>query len=150
METVQAIYNAGRWIVYCPKHGREASAVLADEKHNSEFAEQSKHVMNEEYICPVCYPGIIARMTVVRNGRIETIPDRSARRSARLMAEKDGKIYKVVFPDEREEIEQILSSRAHLRRNWDGPHETLDFLRRENHLLENNEKANQRKVTHGR
>lgn len=81
------------------------------------------------YICPVCYPGIIARLTVVRNGKIAVIPDASAQRNARQMAVQNGEVYDVEFPD-LAKIEALTNKRRLEHRNWNG--ETLNMLREAN------------------
>lgn len=139
MPTIEAIYNAGRWMVYCPIHGPDG-AVLAVDYHSQEPGlGHSRHwTVNNEYICPVCYPGSLAELTVIKPGKqmvLDKSPDRSARRTARLTAEQDGAVYQVTFPAQREQIEAVLAERPRLMRNWDGPHEDLDFLESENQLV---------------
>lgn len=141
MKTIEAIYNAGRWIALCPIHGK-AGAVLV-ENVSSDMPNQSEYIAKEEYICPVCYPGVVAQFPTLQWKRIVNIPDRSARATARLLAHANDDIYTVIFPEEREQIEQVLASRPHLMRNWDGHHETLEFLEKENHVIENFNKRKQ-------
>lgn len=137
MKTIQATYNAGRWIAKCPKCNEGAVLV---ENVSSGFSDQSKHVAKNEYICPVCYPGSVAQFPGLVGRTIALIPDKSARKTARKMAEENDDIYQVTFPQEKEQIEKLLEKRPHTKRNWDGPHETLEFLERENHIMENFQK----------
>lgn len=134
MRQIMARYNAGRWLVDCPIHGAEG-AVLACAYNGIDPSQSKFWTENNEYICPVCYPGIVAEFLAPRNGRIEKVPDRSARRTARLLAAAQDEIYQVVFPDEREQIEDVLKERPKLQRNWDGPHESISFLQAENKIL---------------
>jgi hypothetical protein len=134
MKTIEAIYNAGRWMVYCPIHGNQG-AVLALDYHVIDPTQSRFWTAGGLYICPVCYPKVTAQMQIVRNGRIETVPDISARKTARLLAQAKDEIYQVMFPKNREKIEQVLSERLRLMQNWDGAHETLKFLQEENKFI---------------
>lgn len=134
MKTIEATYNAGRWIVMCPIHGT-ASAVLALDYHSEDPTQSRYYAANGEYICPVCYPTVTAQMQVVQNRRVVTIPDKSARATAYLLARQKDEVYRVAFPPEREEIESILAERPQLMKNWDGRHETTEMLRGENEVL---------------
>lgn len=126
---VKPVYNAGRWLVFCPTHGR-AGAMLAE----------------SEYICPVCYPGIVARFNAVKGGRIVAVNDTSAQRTARKLAEQDGKIYTVKFPSNKDKIEAALSKLPEPKRNWSG--ESLDSLKasikQTAHVIKNFEKRNKK------
>ena len=132
MRKVLARYNAGRWVVDCPIHGVDGAvlAVPSDDPSQSRFL-----TVNNEYICPACYPGITAEFHTLRNGRLEKLPDRSARATAYRLAMANDEIYQVIFPKEREQIEKVLAERPRLMQNWDGPHETLKFLKAENKIV---------------
>jgi len=122
MKTVTAFMNANRWLVQCPRHGR--AGVMPAE---------------EEFICPACYPGIIASYFALKGGKLTLHPDRSARRTARLMAESKDEIYKVEFPKDKEKIEKALEILPENRRHWEG--DKLANLKanaqKEKHLLDN-------------
>lgn len=117
MPTVAARLNWGRWIVDCPKGDGGAMEVKPGD--------------SVQFICPICYPQSIAQFVGIVNGKIQPAPDLSARRTARRLAEEDGNIYNVLFPDNLNEIEQALSMRSQQHRNWE-PGETLEFLTQEN------------------
>ena len=123
-------------MVYCPKHGK-GGAVLALDYHENDPMQSRLWTKNEEYICPVCYPGIVAELVIVKNKRVEKIADKSAQATARLLARAKDEIYTVVFPEHREEIEETVKERHVLKRNWDGRHESIDFLKQENHIIQN-------------
>ena len=137
---IEAVYNAGRWMVYCLIHGKDG-AVLALDYHKDDPTQSKLWAVDGEYICPVCYPGIVAEMVVVQDKKVKRIPDRSAQATARLLARTNDHIYKVTFPEgkklNRDLIEKVLENRPVLKRNWDGRHETIAFLERENHIMEN-------------
>lgn len=122
MKKIEAIYNHGRWIVLCPIHGTRGAM-------NAE----------SEYICPVCHPAILAFMTVVKGGIMRTIPDISARKTARLRAEEKGEVYTVIYPKERKKIEKELGKLPPMRQNWQGePIEKVTArARHEVHIIEN-------------
>lgn len=127
METISAVYNHGRWIVLCPVHGT----------HGAMPAENT-------YICPVCYPKIVASFWSIKDGRIQPVPDSSARRTARLEAKKDDQIYAVKYPKDREMIEKELSELPKDKRHWtDGDLESLKAdVQRTKHIIENYNKRN--------
>ena len=144
MKKIMARYNAGRWIVECPLHG-EAGAVLAQPP--SVYHDSNYWTENNEYICPVCYPQILAMLQKMQNGRIINVPDVSARATARLLARVKEEIFQVEFPTEKGQIETILKERPVTMRNWDGEHETLKMLIDENKIVHEivNEEAYQKK-----
>lgn len=130
MTTIAPVYNHGRWLVYCPKHGKDGAMPAGG-----------------EYICPVCYPGIVARFTAVKNGKLQTIEDRSARRTARLMAEADNKIYMVSFPKAQKSIEKELEKLPEHKRNWNGEPMTQlkAHVKKTKHIIDNFEKRDKSK-----
>lgn len=115
--TVQAYFNFGRWVVECPKHGKNGATVVTRE--------------TTEYIAPCCYPGSIAQFVGVVKNRITTVPDTSARATARVQAQVNDEIYEVIFPAETDQILEIVSARPLQNQNW-LPGETLEFLQAEN------------------
>lgn len=117
MPTVAARLNWGRWITECPKGDGGAMEVKPGE--------------GVQFICPICYPQSIAQFVGIINGKIQPAPDLSARRTARKLAEEDGAIYTVLFPDNLAEIEALISARPQQHKNWE-PGETLEFLTQEN------------------
>lgn len=127
MKKITPIYNHGRWIVTCPKHGT-AGAMLAE----------------NEYICPACYPGILAFMDVVRGGRVQRIPDISARKTARLLAEQNDDVYTVNFPAKRKEIEAELAKLPPNKRSFSGRNlgDVKKQVAFERHLIANFAKRN--------
>lgn len=129
MKTIKAFYNHGRWLVQCPIHGAGGAMPAG-----------------EEYICPVCYRGSIANIVKIVSGRLITIPDRSARKTARITAEKDGKLYLIKYPAKREEIEKELNKIPANKRNWQGePMEQVkEHVQKTKHLIRNYEKRDKK------
>ena len=134
MKKLEAIYNAGRWMVYCPIHGKDG-AVLAMDYHATDRTQSKLWTVNNEYICPVCHPAIAVELSSIEKGQIVKRIDRQAQATARLVARSKGEIYEVVFPSEKEEIENALKDRPQLWKNWDGKHESVKFLKEENEFL---------------
>jgi len=121
MKTVQARLNWGRWIVECPKpHGLLDSTAL-----------EVDPLRDRTFICPACHPKTIAQFVGAVNGKIQAVPDISARKTGRLLAEKAGDVYEIEYPKDMDKIEQTLAVRAKENRNWE-PGETLTALKREN------------------
>ena len=129
MKTVKAFFNHGRWLVQCPKHG-VIGAMPAE----------------AEYICPVCYPKSIASFMVLKNGQLQSVPDRSARRTAYLEAQAKGEIYTVTFPKQKESIEKELSKLPDDKRHWNG--ESMQALKetvkQTAHVIKNFEKRDKK------
>ena len=129
MKTVKAFFNHGRWIVQCPKHG-VLGAMPAE----------------AEYICPVCHPKILATFVVLKDGKLQTIHDRSARRTAYLEAQAKGEIYIVAFPKQKDIIEKELSKLPDDKKHWNG--ESMQALKentkRTAHVIKNFEKRNKK------
>jgi len=121
METVKAYINHGRWLVDCPKHGKNGAVEVAPD--------------TAEYIAPCCYPGVIAQFTGVVKGQIKNVVDTSARATARRMAHEKGEVYQIVFPKNADKILAIIQKRPIQNQNWI-PGETLKFLQAENDLHE--------------
>ena len=116
MKTVNAYMNYGRWLVDCPKHDT-AGALEVTEK-------------DTEYIAPCCYPKSIATFMVMVKGHLATIPDTSARATARLMARGADEIYTIMFPEKLAEIKAIMDKRPVDNRHWTT--ETIAALKKEN------------------
>lgn len=117
MSTVNAYLNFGRWLVQCPKHGKNgATEVLLG---------------TTEYIAPCCYPGIVAQFVGIVKNKITVIPDESARATARNLARENDEIYQVIFPENLAEIVVETSARPIQNQNWE-PGETVEFLQAEN------------------
>lgn len=129
MNEIQPVYICGRWVVLCPKHGARG-AMDAE----------------EEYICPECYPKSIAVLFKLENGVIVRKPDVSARKTARILAEQNDEVYRVVKPEFYEQIESELSDLPVKYQNWRG--EPLEDLKKSaariRHIIENYEKRNKR------
>lgn len=125
MKNIKPVYNHGRWIVLCPKHKQSGAMPAGD-----------------EYICPACFPGIVAQMVVVRGGKIQRIPDRSAQRTARILATEKNKVFSVVFPKDKSAIEKELSKLPEDKRNWDGEKmtELKAHVKHMKHIIDNFEK----------
>ncbi|PKO02093.1 MAG: hypothetical protein CVU43_09750 [Chloroflexi bacterium HGW-Chloroflexi-5] len=121
---VLAYLNHGRWIVDCPKCGK-VGATLAEPNHL--VAHYSAE--NGLFICHKCYPGMIVRSGVNANGSLKF--NATMRAVARQKAEKNGEIYRVIFPENRKEIELAVAKRAPDNQNWE-PGETIEFLLEEN------------------
>lgn len=110
---VYAYLNHGRWLAACPIH---------------EFGNKLEVKPGEMFISPCCYPDIIA---VIRMKDGSFRPDNGRRKTARLLAEKAGDVYEVVFPSEFNEIQETVKDRPKHNRNWT-PGESPKFLRKEN------------------
>lgn len=116
-QQVFAYLNYGRWLVDCPKHGRNGTLEI--------------NRTDTEYIPPCCYPGAIAQYTGVVKGMIRNVPDVSRRATAHNQAHAKDEIYEIVFPEETEQILTAVSGRMIQNQNWT-PGESLDFLLAEN------------------
>ena len=116
MKQAHAYMNHGRWLVRCPVHNKGAAQVKPP---------------IDKYIPPCCHPDIVAGFQGVVKGRVQYVPDTSARKTARIQAEAAGDVYEVVFPDNWRDIESVLSRRPVENRNWT-PGETLAGLHGEN------------------
>lgn len=129
MKTVKAFLNHGRWLVQCPKHGILGAMPAED-----------------EYICPVCHPKSIAKFLVLKSGQLQSVNDRSARRTAYLEAQAKGEIYTVTFPKQKESIEKELSKLPEDKKHWNG--ESMQTLKentkRTAHIIRNFEKRNKK------
>jgi len=117
MEKVMAYLNYGRWIVDCPKHGKNGALEVTRE--------------TTEYIAPCCYPGSIATFTGVIKGILRNVPDVSARATARNLAVQNNEIFEVVFPEDVEAVLSAVSIRMIQNQNWTAD-ETVEFLHSEN------------------
>lgn len=117
METVKAYLNYGRWLVRCPKHGKNGLL---------EVTPQTK-----DYIAPCCFPGIVASFPSVIKGRVMQLPDVSARATARKLAQQAGEIYSIEFPENMQEILDIVKLRPIQNQNWIMG-ETIDQLQADN------------------
>jgi len=131
MKTIMARYDAGRWLVDCPIHGKDGAVLAQSMPEISPLWAESGL-----YICPVCHPGIKSQLVSLRRGVFSYRFDESARRTARKMAEEQDEIYQVTFPENKDEIEFVLKDRPLLMRHWDGEHETIEFLKSENELID--------------
>lgn len=117
MSTVTAYLNFGRWLVDCPKHGKNGATEVT--------------LGTTEYIAPCCYPGSVAQFVGVTKGRITVIPDESARATARNLALENDEVYQVIFPEDAPQILEALAVRPIKNQNW-VPGETVEFLQAEN------------------
>lgn len=116
MKTVKAYMNHGRWLVDCPKHGIDGAMEVTEK--------------DTEYICPTCYPKIIASFTGLVHGVLKHAPDISARATARRMAKEADEVYAIVFPEKLAEITAIMDARPIHNRHWTT--ETIAALKKEN------------------
>ena len=116
MKTVKAYMNHGRWIVDCPKHGKDGAMEVKE--------------TDKEYIAPCCFPGIIASIPVMRKSQFKVIPDISARATAKRLAIQAGEVYEIVFPAKLAEIKAIMEVRPIHNRHWTT--ETVAALKKEN------------------
>lgn len=139
MNKVKAIMNAGRWIAFCPKHGVNG-AVQAVNYYAENKMRSILWTENNEYICPVCYPGIAVQIVYIEQGVIKKRLDQKSRDKAIAQARKDDKVFKVIFPSNRAEIEKTVGSRPVEMQNWE-PGETIKFLKEENKIIDNLLKA---------
>ena len=122
MKTVQAYLNWGHWKVDCPTCGK-LGAVLAQ----GAPLVSPHYARNNEYICPNCYPEIVAMFSELRGKRIFRVPDLNARERARRKAGRQGRVYGVIFPENKAEIERITRRWERQFINW-VPGQTLDEL----------------------
>lgn len=117
MKTLKARLNWGRWIVDCPKEDGGALEVVPN--------------VDKLFVCPVCYPQSIASHVGMIGGRIANVPDVSARRTGKALAEANDEVYSIEYPEGMERIVELVGKRPQQNRNWqDG--ETLAFLQQEN------------------
>jgi hypothetical protein len=121
---VFAYLNHSKWVVDCPKCGKEGATLAENRPEISQYWTD-----NNEYICPKCYPGMISISGKLPDGKYQF--NRSARDAAMAKAAVNDEIYTVEFPDERWEIMKLVEKRPPENRNWI-PCETLDFLKQEN------------------
>lgn len=113
MEKVQAYLNHGRWLVDCPKHGRNGTLEV--------------QVTDTEYIAPCCYPGVIAQFTGMVKNRVQSVPDISARATAHARARTDGEVYEIAFPENMNEIMDALRGQPVTMQNWVSG-DSIEFL----------------------
>ncbi len=121
---VLAFLNQGRWIVECPKCGKDGATLAENRPEISPYWTE-----NNAYICPNCHPGMIVISGKYRNGRYQF--NQSARDAARAKAAERNEIYIVEFPADRKKIMELVKDRPLTNQNWI-PGETLEFLAREN------------------
>lgn len=117
MKKLKARLNWGRWLVDCPKEDGGALEVIPGN--------------DTQFICPVCYPSSIAIFVGLVKGRVEKVPDVSARRTAKTLAEKNGDVYEIEYPSNIKKVLEAVKARPVQNQNWE-PGETLTFLKREN------------------
>ena len=121
MDTVNAIFNHGRWIVICPRCASQGVTSAVQVKPGDVF------------ICPEEHEDILA-ITYVPNpakpGAFNAVPDDAKREEARQTALRLGHALQVVFPAHAKEIEAVLRPRPVAARNWNG--ETIADLIAEN------------------
>ena len=123
---VEAYLNHGRWVVDCPKCGKHGSTLAEPKPIESPYS-----AINGEYICPNCYPDMVV---VSRRTATGVIFNETSRTIARARAKQNNEIYEVIFPDNKKEIEKIVSVRRLDYQNWQ-PGETIKFLKEENELI---------------
>lgn len=114
---VHPYLNHGRWLVDCPKHGQNGAHEVAPE--------------TTEYIAPCCYPGVIATFTGMVKGHPQVVPDVSARATATARAKANGEIHTVVFPENTDEIMEVISMRPIPDQNWQ-PNESVELMLEQN------------------
>jgi len=120
---VEAYLNHGRWVVDCPKCGKQGSTLAEPKPIESPYS-----AINGEYICPNCYPGMVV---ITRRTTTGVIFNETSRAIARARAKANNEIYEVVFPANRKEIETVVCLRRLDYQNWE-PGETISFLKNEN------------------
>lgn len=121
---VLAYMNHGRWIVDCPKCGKNGATLAEQDKFISPYSCE-----NGEFICPNCYTGMVVRDGTTITGQVKF--NITARMAAQARAKRNGEIYKVVFPKDKKKIEAVVKLRRLDNQNW-MPGETLEDLRQEN------------------
>lgn len=118
---VKARLNWGRWIAECPKQHTPLDSVTLEVVPGKDTT----------FICPSCYPKSIASHAGMVSGRFQIVPDISARRTAKYMAEQAGEIYDIEYPADIAQILEAVQSRAQQNQNWEHG-ETLEQLAQEN------------------
>ena len=103
MKRVKAFLNYGRWLARCPKH---RGGVMDVDPEKAEF------------ICPVCYPKIIAVLPVKRGIGFEYVPDVSARRTAEKQARDNNDVFAVVFPKSLNKFMKQFAKKQVTEINW--------------------------------
>jgi hypothetical protein len=117
---VTAILNHGRWIVMCPDDPMGMHAMVVD---------PNKSIL---FVCASCYPDVRAK--AFQKGEDElfrAVDDKPKQQAARDQAALEGRAYKIIFPDNVDEIIDAVRYRPTINMNWI-PGETLEFLRAEN------------------
>ena len=116
---VEAIVNAGRWVVRCPDDPEGKHFGLVD------FGQQ-------HFICPGCYPDTMATAFQKREDDLFIpVPDAGKRIAAKDNAEKDSQRYTIIFPANAAAIMDTLRQRPAQAMNWH-PEETVEYLEAEN------------------
>jgi len=123
---VEAYLNHGRWVCDCPKCGK-LGATLAEPKP----LESPYSAINGLYICPNCYPGMVA---IRKRTMAGVVFNEDLRTVARARAKANDEIYEVVFPSDKKKIESVVSVRRLDHQNWEHG-ETIKFLQEENELI---------------
>lgn len=120
---VKARYEWGRWIADCPDCPNSAEDVKP----------------GDEFLCGTEFPhkhATLFQKIQVQHGkkladRYAKVPDAIAREQAWARGIVLGRVYKVVFPRNKKDIERVLRMRPVKNQNW-SPGETLADLQREN------------------
>ena len=116
---VEAMVNAGRWIVRCP-----------DDPKGSHFAEVE--FGQDKFICPGCYPDLIAITFEKRPDEFyNPVQDTEKRKKSKADAEDDQRCYDIIFPELAADIIDALRQRPAVAMNW-LPGETVEALIEEN------------------
>jgi hypothetical protein len=116
---VEAMINAGRWIVRCPDDPKGIHCAEV------EFGQVS-------FTCPGCYPDMLSVKHKKRDDDFyDIVQDVDKRVKAKDDAKKDGREYVIIFPDNASEIMDALRQRPAVAMNW-LPGETTEFLQEEN------------------
>jgi len=116
---VEAMINAGRWIVRCP-----------DDPKGAHFMEV--YYGQTSFVCAGCYPDLLSLTFKKRDDdHYDPVQDVGKRIKAKDDAKKDGREYEIIFPGNAEEIFGTLRQRPAQAMNW-LPGETVEFLQDEN------------------
>jgi hypothetical protein len=104
MKTIKARYNCGNWIWDCPVCN--AATIVKPQKG----------LMS---MCGGCYEDKQAKKAAVINGVVVIGIDKAKQDQAKKQAWADGRVYKISFPKDYKQIEEVLRVRKPEHRSWD-------------------------------
>lgn len=119
MKKIEAFFNCGRWIWKCPQDNCNAANLINPGDEMGYCGEVH------------CYPDKFAMNEFVINGAIVRGYDKKKQDQAKRKAWADKKVYKMVFPENYNEIVDFLRSRNEEHMSWEVG-QTIEDLQLEN------------------